>query len=526
MDERKIDKTAMGYRMASLADEENDPTETARTRVDVTGPTPPVAAAVAPAGLVGKMVGEYQVTGRIGEGGMGTVYSGVQPLIGKRVAIKVLKPSLSSDEGLINRFISEARAVNQIGHPNIVDIFSFGALEDGSQYFVMEYLSGRSLYQFLAEQRPIGYADAHMVLVQVLDALEAAHHRGIIHRDLKPDNIFLADKPGGGYVVKLLDFGIAKFSDDAAVSNRTRTGTAMGTPVYMSPEQCRGRGIDHRSDIYSLGIILYEMFTCRVPFEAESSYEIISAHLTKLPPPPGTYAVLPPELERVILSCIEKDPARRPQSATDLRHALLSLLKQLASTDADLPTLLDAPPPPLDGTMTILEASPAPAHDPTVTGRLPRRHGPLLLGGALTLLAVGLAGVGMARYLRSGETPAATLPAATAPAATLPTVPAPPRKVMVQLMISPTVPHETWVGDRKLDKDEFETPMSKTDHLEIRVIAPGYQTYVASPRPLSDLVLSITLTPLPSRNEGKRGAFPKDHPQPAGTRKLQRIETL
>ncbi len=146
--------------------------------------------------LIGRMVGEYQVTGLIGEGGMGTVYAGVQPLIGKKCAIKVLHANLSKDPELMERFLSEARAVNKIGHPNIIDVFSFGNFSDGSQYFVMEYLQGKSLSKFLENKKPCSYSDAYMILVQVLEALEAAHKHGIVHRDLKPDNIYLVDRPG------------------------------------------------------------------------------------------------------------------------------------------------------------------------------------------------------------------------------------------------------------------------------------------------------------------------------------------
>ncbi len=265
----------------------------------------------------GTKIGEYQIERELGRGGMGAVYAARHPIIGKRVAIKVLDASFSRDGGLVQRFLDEARAVNKIGHPNIIDVFSFGQLPDGRQYFVMEFLEGETMAAWLGRGRP-DTAEARRLLLQVCEALEAAHREGIIHRDLKPENLWIARPKHGEAFIKVLDFGIAKLIAPEAVTNVTKTGTVMGTPQYMSPEQCTGRGVDHRADIYSLGVIIFQIFCGRLPFEGESVAEIMSDHLTKAPPRPGELAAVSPAMESLLLSCLDKNPANRPSSAAEL----------------------------------------------------------------------------------------------------------------------------------------------------------------------------------------------------------------
>src|SRR3954453_13835629 len=210
--------------------------------------------------LLGQTIGNYLVTQKLGEGGMGAVYLAEHPSIGKKVALKVLHSEFSTDQEVTRRFFHEAKAVNDIGHPNIVDIVDFGILQTAGGreqlgYFIMEYLAGLTLSQLIRAEAPLPPERALGIALQVADALSASHRCGIVHRDLKPDNIILLQRGRERDFVKLLDFGIAKLAGSANGSQRTKTGLVMGTPAYMSPEQCEGRAtVDHRTDVYALGI--------------------------------------------------------------------------------------------------------------------------------------------------------------------------------------------------------------------------------------------------------------------------------
>ena len=280
---------------------------------------------------IGSMVGEYRVKGLIGEGGMGQVYEGYQPVIGKRVAIKLLRRELATDKDEAQRLLGEARAVNAIGHRGIIDIFSFGALPDGRQYFVMEYLSGTSLSAHLKRHGALPLADTLRILDEVLAALGAAHLAGVIHRDLKPSNIFLVSQSGGTAFVKLLDFGIAKQAAAArSETPQTRVSRVMGTPEFMAPEQARGKPVGPRTDLYALGVIAFELLTGQLPFTAETPYEIVNLHLNARPPVPSSLVRdLPPELDALVLRLLEKSPADRPESAEAVRDELKKLRRTL-----------------------------------------------------------------------------------------------------------------------------------------------------------------------------------------------------
>ena len=267
--------------------------------------------------LPGTRVGEYEIERELGRGGMGSVFAAYHPVIGKRVAIKVLDAYFSRDMALVRRFLDEARAVNKIGHPNIIDVFSFGQLPDGRQYFVMEFLEGETMAEWLLRGRP-DPQEARRLLLQICEALEAAHREGIIHRDIKPENLWIARPKHGEAFMKVLDFGIAKLVADEQAVNVTKTGTVMGTPQFMSPEQCTGRGVDHRTDIYALGVIIFRIYCGRLPFEGESVAELMTAQLTQPPPKPSEFAKISAPLENLILACLDKNPANRPVSAAEL----------------------------------------------------------------------------------------------------------------------------------------------------------------------------------------------------------------
>jgi serine/threonine-protein kinase len=260
------------------------------------------------------MVGEYRVEQIVGEGGMGQVYGAVHPVIGKRAAIKVLLPEICRNHQMVERFVMEARAVNQIGHPNIVDVFAFGQLPDGRQYMVMEWLRGQSLSDRLKRGLPT-IPETCEILIGIAAALDAAHEKGIVHRDLKPHNVFLVDVRGQRPLVKLLDFGLVKLTDagEDPRMERTRAGALLGTPAYMSPEQALGRGVDTRSDNYALGVVAFEMLTGRVPFIEDAAMALLVAHMQQQPPTPlSIHPGIPPELDRLVLALLAKDPAHRP----------------------------------------------------------------------------------------------------------------------------------------------------------------------------------------------------------------------
>ncbi|WP_437513197.1 serine/threonine-protein kinase [Sorangium sp. So ce1099] len=285
----------------------------------------------------GTPVGEYRIEAKIGVGGFGTVYRAMHPVIGKAAAIKVLSRQCSANPQLVSRFIAEARAVNQIRHRNIIDIFSFGALEDGRHYYVMELLEGMTLDAYLRKRGRLPPAEALPILVKIARALDAAHAAGIAHRDLKPENVFLVFDEDGAIFPKLLDFGIAKLlGEPSTTAHKTRTGHLIGTPLYMSPEQCRGRNVDHRTDVYSFGILAHELLAGAPPFDGESAFDLLTKHASEPAPPVSSLAThLSPALDAPLLRMLEKDPASRPAS---LLEATAALVEAARGAGYDVPT--------------------------------------------------------------------------------------------------------------------------------------------------------------------------------------------
>ncbi|AUX42541.1 uncharacterized protein SOCE26_039740 [Sorangium cellulosum] len=282
----------------------------------------------------GVMVGEYRVERMLGAGTFGDVYAGEQPLIGKKVAIKLLNRRFASDPEVVSRFLGEARAVNRIRHRNIIDIFSFGVIE-GRHYFVMELLDGLTLGALIRREGRLSPARAAAVLQGVADALDAVHAAGITHRDLKPENIFVAIERNGHLFPKLLDFGVAKLAGEG-LAHKTATGAAIGTPAYMAPEQVRGKGVDHRADIYALGVIAHEMLTGTLLFQGDSMMDVMMAHLCNEPPRPSSVcAALPPELDAPVLAMLAKRAEDRPPSAGAAVQALVDRVRELGQGGDD-----------------------------------------------------------------------------------------------------------------------------------------------------------------------------------------------
>ena len=322
--------------------------------------------------MLGERVGNYVIKQLLGEGGMGQVFLAEHPQIGKRVALKVLHAELASNQEITTRFFHEAKAVNDIAHPNIVDILDFGRAPTSQGdvvYLVMELLIGSTLTSAI-EQGPLDPQRTTRIALEVADALAASHGKGIVHRDLKPDNIMLVTRGREEYV-KLLDFGIAKVTNTGA-STKTRTGMVMGTPTYMSPEQCEGRGaVDHRTDIYALGIVLYEMLTGRVPFTGSGYGEILVKQMTEAPAPlsalrPG----IPPHLELLVQKALQKRPEERFASMQEMAMALAhpeQYVEARGGLRGFLPTSPIASAPPSAATVVLSATGTTPPHPTTLS---------------------------------------------------------------------------------------------------------------------------------------------------------------
>jgi serine/threonine-protein kinase len=277
--------------------------------------------------------GRYEIKGVLGEGGMGIVYKARHVTLGKNLAIKVLKADVSKDQEIVQRFRQEAQSATAIGNHHIIDISDFGVLSDGSTYFVMEFLDGIALTRAIEPGQPLKSARTIHIAKQLCRALGAAHDVGIVHRDLKPDNIYLISRGGDRDFVKVLDFGIAKVG--GAKSKLTQVGQVFGTPHYMSPEQCAGTQVDKRTDVYALGVIMYEMASSRVPFDADNLMGILTKHLYEEPikphelPPPVD---VPPALESVIMKCLAKKTDVRYQSMQEVLADLEAVEQGLTPT--------------------------------------------------------------------------------------------------------------------------------------------------------------------------------------------------
>ncbi|HXJ20702.1 MAG TPA: protein kinase [Polyangia bacterium] len=368
--------------------------------------------------MIGRTLGSYTIVEQIGAGGMGEVYLAKHRRIERKAAIKLLLPALSRDADIVSRFFNEARATSLITHPGIVQIYDCEVFEDRA-YIVMEYLEGSNLNAAIIRDGAFEIPMAIWISGQIASALSAAHAKGIIHRDLKPENIYLAQDPlrGGATVVKILDFGIAKLSDRSGPTSHTRTGSILGTPIYMSPEQCRGiSSIDHRTDIYALGGILFEMLTGRPPFVKEAPGDLLIAHVSEAPPVPSSLRpAIPPELDRLVLRMLAKSPNDRPPTMEAVGRELTPF--HAAAGDPAGPVLtmrFDSPTPapvasasPSAGGTRLLPDGPKPLLDPKSTStlgdtaseivtasdrpRAPRRTGMWLVIGGLAAAGVAVA---------------------------------------------------------------------------------------------------------------------------------------
>jgi serine/threonine-protein kinase len=274
--------------------------------------------------------GRYSISRLLGKGGMGSVYQGQHTVIGKQVAVKFLRGEFANSEEMVKRFYREAQAAAAIGHRNIIDVMDVGVSAQGEPFLVMEYLEGESLSSMISRTGPLDLAAACGILEPVLQALAAAHEKGIVHRDLKPENVFLVKQQSGTPIVKLIDFGISKITKVGDHTRLTQTGSLLGTPAYMAPEQAKGLEVDARTDIHAVGVLLYEMLTGELPYVGDNYNTLLLAVMTEPPRPPIVVNPgFPAEAEELVLRFLAKEPEGRPADAI----AALAELRKLAGFD-------------------------------------------------------------------------------------------------------------------------------------------------------------------------------------------------
>lgn len=360
--------------------------------------------------MVGRTIGEYKIKRRVGNGGMGIVYEAIHKDIGRRVAIKVLRPELARDAGRMEDLLKEARAANAISHRGLIDIFGFGTIDGLGQYIVMEFLNGTALDEELKTRGRLPEVEAMEILSEALDAVGAAHFAGVVHRDLKPSNIFLASDGSGRRYVKVLDFGLAKQgSKDGRAIAQTRDSVMVGTPEYMAPEQASGTPISASSDIYAMGCVAFEMITGQLVFSGETPMAIAVQHVTAQPPRVRDVAPeVPAVIDELVARMLSKDPAERPSSAAEIREELAQILVQLGAGSVSsgvrgrVSGARASSPPPVSGSMpgNAIDQSARP------TGRIakPRRF-LLPVVGVVGLVVAGVAGIVVTRSNGSSVKP-------------------------------------------------------------------------------------------------------------------------
>ena len=424
--------------------------------------------------------GRYKVEALLGEGGMGVVYRCVHTIIGKKVAMKVLRADLARDTEVTERFLNEAKSASTIGNAHIIDISDFGQFQDGATYFVMEFLVGQPLTKIVDGGQAVPVPRIINIARQLAEGLSAAHAAGIVHRDLKPDNIFLIHRGGEKDFVKILDFGIAKVSTAGEGAKLTRAGAVFGTPHYMSPEQAAGQPVDHRGDVYSFGVILYELASGRVPFDADNFMGILTQHMYKAPVPiralvPQPQEV-PPGLEAIVLKCLSKRPEHRYQSMDEL---LVDLDKLKAGGVPDaVPEMMSRSGGfnvPADYFAKPQMPEPVPA---SPASKRHKSRWPLIAGLAGVVAAIAIVGAIFAKSSQSRAQAEAlnVKPVPLEPAAPAPT---PPQEALtltkqVALGITPSEAH-VFQGDKDLGASPVLIEVEEGKILALTVRMDGYK---------------------------------------------------
>jgi serine/threonine-protein kinase len=472
-------------------------------------PEPPPSSLSDKENLTGQLIdGRYQVDYVLGVGSMGIVYGARHAAVGKLVAIKALRAHLADDAEAIQRFNAEATAATSIGNQHIVETFDFGRLPDGAAYMVMEYLEGRSLAELIEGWSPLTLERMLKIGVQIAEALNAAHLAGIVHRDLKPDNVFLCEREHDPDFVKILDFGIAKFGVSQA--RLTQAGAVFGTPAYMSPEQALGKATDGRTDIYALGVMLYEMACGRVPFQGENALAVLAMHSNEPPEPLSSRKPdVSPELEAIVHKCLQKDPDARYATMAELAADLARLASGMPVRAEPLPSVALPPVTAAEDVVTLPEIAPIPLSSPTPAG-----------GGGVPwpLVLFLLVAVAGGAYYFSRHRQASTAPAVAhaEPKPLPPPLPsaaevddgAPEKEVALVLF---PLDARVMLGDTDLGQMPVSVKVKEGHPLNVRIVRDGYWT-----RKLTlDGTKKRVVIGLVKRSEAKPEAADEDDPQGA-----------
>jgi serine/threonine protein kinase len=473
--------------------------------------------------LQGQLAGEYRIMRRLGSGGFGTVYEAEHPVLKRRAAVKVLHQLPGLDSVAVQRFIEEARSASQIRHRNIVDVFSFGTLPNGRYFYIMDLLDGAPLDRYLKEHGRLAPEQVLPVLRPIAHALDALHAAGLVHRDIKPANIYLAWEASGEVVPKLLDFGLVKLLARPTVNSIS--GVPLGTPHYMSPEQCRGEKVDGRADIYSLGVVCFEALSGRRPFSGDSATAVLMAHLLEKPPHLSELCPeLSPELDAPLFAMLAKSPDERPSSALAALRALELSVQDAGISLADGPAWLERLPPSaaelepalaLGHATTFLPADQSGTRVQAQSGR--RRAWAIGLGLLLTAALIALA-----IYQRPPPAPPPARPSsppmaaeAAPPSAAEPSPPSPapaPPAPTIALTLSGAAPAAfVFIGDRPLGPTPGPVPVPRGDQpLQLRVQAPGHAAQFVRLTPNVDQTLNL---PPEKTNRGPK-RVPRDLENP------------
>ena len=401
---------------------------------------------------VGTVMGSYRVLQLLGEGGMGQVYLAEHTRLHRQVALKILRPELAKSAETVRRFFSEARAVNRIQHENIIEITDFVDDSPDETFYIMEALRGKNLSELLASDETLSLGDKLSIAIQVASALSATHTAGIIHRDLKPENIFIIQRAGQRHFVKLLDFGVAKLlyakgrdTVGGQSIDQTAAGVMLGTPAYMSPEQASGKHVDHRTDSYSLGVILFELVTGKLPFAFESVGELMVRQRTETAPRVNATedVAVPTELDDLIAACLKSDAEARPDSMTSVEETLRSVLASLPESESTPappiyagPPAIHPPSPPLNPT-TPSEKARVITEDDLLAWELKARRQANLRMSVVAAMVLAIAGGAYYLNRSSAPKPDITGLATGAPSQHQEAAPPSPRIVELQVTSSP-----------------------------------------------------------------------------------------